>query len=151
MQYKVLITRNSDSKEFGPHIFNKKKKRQEYIDRILNDINLGVSPSSFTVDKTEDRSDELQSIYDAMVKDVYDEMENVFGTRNDVSASAFAATWEAMIKRPASYVDPELGFADESAVTAYANAKIAASDAYGVFRLKRIGQFESEKATILGA
>jgi hypothetical protein len=87
--------------------------------------------------------------YNAMVTDVYDQMEVVFGTRNDASATAFAATFEAMLKRPESYVDETLGFVDAAAVTAYATAKIATSDAYGVYRMKRIAQFETEKAAIL--
>lgn len=84
---------------------------------------------------------DANELYEAMVKDIYDEMEKVFGTRNDASAMAFAATWEAMSKRPSSYVDPELGFNSEEEVTTYANLKIAESDAYGVFRLKRLNQF----------
>lgn len=91
----------------------------------------------------------IKTAYDLMVEDVYNEMENVFGTRNDVSASAFASTYEAMLKRPLSYIDIELGLADEAAVTAYAIARINASDAYGVFRLKRINQYQAEKAAIL--
>lgn len=88
--------------------------------------------------------------YKEMVTDVYAEMATVFGTTNDVSASASAATFEAMKKRPANYVDVDLGLADEAAVTAYADSKLAASDAYGVFRMKRIGQYQAEKAVILG-
>ena len=92
---------------------------------------------------------QVKAAYDLMVKDVYAEMKSVFGTDNDVSASAFASTYEAMLKRPLSYVDPELGLIDEAAVTAYATAKIASSDAYGIFRLKRINQYTAEKTAIL--
>ncbi len=87
--------------------------------------------------------------YHLMVDDVYTEMKNVFGTDNDVSASAFAATWEAMLKRPAGYVDAELGLNSIAEVEAYAAAKIASSDAYGVYRLKRISQYQVEKASIM--
>lgn len=98
-----------------------------------------------------DDSKAINEKYNEMVKDVYDEMENVFGTRNDVSASAFAATYEAMLKRPENYIDALLGFSNEAEVTAYATSKIAASDGYGVFRLKRIAQYQAEKTAILGA
>lgn len=91
----------------------------------------------------------IKAAYDSMVSDIYDEMENVFSTRNDVSASAFASTYEAMVKRPANYIDGDLGLADEAAVTTYAEAKLALADTYGVFRLKRIAQYEAEKAAIL--
>lgn len=85
--------------------------------------------------------------YDAMVKDIYDEMENVFGTRNDVSAQAFAATWEAMVKRPSNYVG-NLGLVDEQAVLDFANAKLALADAYAIFRLERINTYGINKANI---
>lgn len=98
-----------------------------------------------------DKEESTTLLYQEMVKDVYDEMNNVFGTRNDVSASAFAATYEAMIKRPDNYVGEDLGFVDTAAVIQYANAKLAASDAYAVFRMKRIAQFEAEKAAIQNA
>lgn len=91
----------------------------------------------------------IQAAYDEMVEDIYSEMLNVFGTRNDVSAAAFAATWEAMLNRPANYVDALLGLLDDASVIAYANSKLAASDVYGVFRLQRIGLFQSTKASIL--
>jgi hypothetical protein len=55
-----------------------------------------------------------------------------------------------MAKRPVNYVG-NLGLVDEAAVTAYANAKIAEADAYAVFRLSRIAQFQSEKEAIINS
>lgn len=91
----------------------------------------------------------VKAKYDEMVADIYAEMVIVFGTSNDVSASAFAATWEAMQKRPANYVDVELNLPDEDAVLAYAEAQLGEADTYGIFRLKRIAQYQAEKAAIL--
>jgi len=90
-------------------------------------------------------------LYNTMVADIYTEMNVVFGTLNDASASAFAATWEAMVKRPANYIDVDLGFSDESAVLSFANSKLLLADAYGVFRMKRLVQYEVEKTALLGA
>ena len=87
--------------------------------------------------------------YNELVVDVYAEMNAVFGTMNDVSAAASAATYEAMVKRPASYVDAVLGLNTEAEVTAYASARLDGADAYGIFRLKRIAQYQAEKAAIL--
>jgi len=101
-------------------------------------------------DPTKDLERQVTGKYQEMVADVYAQMLIVFGTKNDVSASAFAATWEAMKKRPTNYVDVDLGLVDEAAVTAFAGSKLSASDAYGVFRLKRIAQYQSEKSAILG-
>lgn len=93
---------------------------------------------------------EVKEKYDLMVVDVYAQMLSTFGTTNDISASAFAATFEAMKNRPANYVDVDLGLADEAAVIAYADSKLLAADTYGVYRLKRIAQYQAEKAVILG-
>lgn len=94
---------------------------------------------------------QVKEAYDQMVKDIYDQLEVTFGTRNDVSAAAFANTYEAMLKRPANYVDAEIGLADEAAVTAFAQGKIAEGDAYALFRIKRIAQYEAAKTAIMGA
>lgn len=86
--------------------------------------------------------------YNEMVSDIYTEMFNVFGTRNDISAQATASTYEAMLKRPEAYAGMA-GLVDQAAVTAYATTKVAEADAYGVFRLNRIAQFQTEKDAIL--
>lgn len=96
-----------------------------------------------------EKQKKLSIAYDEMVKDVYDEMLKVFGTRNDSSASAYAATYEAMAKRPNNYVGA--GFADATAVINYANERIAAIDAYAVFRIKRIEQYRLKAAEIQNA
>lgn len=87
--------------------------------------------------------------YNELVTDVYAEMSTVFGTTNDISASATASTYEAMSKRPAKYVDATLGFNSAAEVKAYADAKLDDMDAYGIFRLKRLAQYQAEKAAIL--
>ena len=101
-------------------------------------------------ESNEAKAAQVTELYNAMVDDVYAEMKNVFGTDNDVSAQATASTYEAMLKRPASYVGMA-GLVDEAAVTAYATTKVAEADAYGVFRLNRIAQFQTEKETILNS
>ena len=100
-------------------------------------------------DPTEILTQQIKSLYEAMVVDVYNEMENVFGTNNDASAQAYAATWEAMKIRPLNYVDIELGFTDEASVVAYAEGKLNNADAYGVFRMKRIAKYQVDKSTVL--
>ena len=102
----------------------------------------------------EDPAKEVEKLvtdeYQLMVEEIYTEMKNVFGTTNDVSASAFAATWEAMAKRPNKYIDPELGLTTKAEVEAYAFAKVEEADNYGKFRLKRIAKYKAKKAQILG-
>lgn len=97
-----------------------------------------------------EKEKQIKVKYLEMVSDVYAEMGNVFGTKNDVSAQAFAATYEAMVKRPANYVG-QLGLETEAAVLAYAEAKIAEADVYAVYRLNRIAQFQAEKDAILNS
>ena len=100
-------------------------------------------------DPTELLNAQVTVRYNELVVDVYAEMNAVFGTTNDVSAAASAATFEAMVKRPASYVDAALGLNTEAEVTAYASARLDGADAYGIFRLKRIAQYQAEKTAIL--
>lgn len=95
-----------------------------------------------------EKNDAIENLYREMVEDIYSEMKTVFGTSNDVSVAAFVATYEAMISRPENYIDESLGLASVADVEAYATAKLAASDAYGVFRLKRIAKFETDKAAL---
>lgn len=128
-------------------------KAPDFKIHLANLINSGADLSALDAEilklrNEKNKKESLQNLYADMVEDVYNEMENVFGTRNDASAQAFAATYEAMLKRPASYIDEELGLADEALVLAHAEVKIASSDAYGVFRLKRIAQYQIEKAAI---
>jgi hypothetical protein len=94
---------------------------------------------------------EVNSLYEAMVKDVYDEMEVVFGTRNDVSAAATASTYEAMVKRPDNYVGALPGLDTKEAVLFFANEKLKNADKYGVSRMKRIAKFNADKAAVLNA
>lgn len=89
---------------------------------------------------------EASRLFENLEKEIYDEMYKVFGTRQDQSAIAYAATWEAMIKRPSNYIDESLGFLTENDVTNFANAKIALADQYGIFRMKKIKQFELDRA-----
>lgn len=122
---------------------------QKYIMDLIKDKEREDEASAFfTALETEELSFIIDNtktgLYLKMVEDVYTAMELVFGTRNDMSASAFAATWEAMVKRPANYVDAALGFTDEASVLAYANAKITLADAYAVQRLKIIGKFQQD-------
>jgi hypothetical protein len=116
---------------------------------FLKEPNESVMASIESMDNSLSKLPLIQETYDAMVKEVYDEMYNVFGTRNDASAAAFASTYEAMLKRPENYIDIGLGLFDAAAVTAYAAPRAASSDAYGVFRLKRIAQYQAEKAAII--
>lgn len=93
--------------------------------------------------------EQLQALYDDMVTDIYNRMEQVFGTKSDMSALAYAATWEAMVKRPNKYRKMDLGFETVQEVLDYAQPKLEAADAYGVYRLKRLLKYERDKNAIL--
>jgi hypothetical protein len=149
MDYVKLVSKiYTDGVDFNPACFN--FSEQEARDKKLwrDDRAMPTQAELDAIQIEADKEEQIEAAYNSMVKDVYDELENVFGTRNDVSAQATASTYEAMLKRPANYVTVG-GLADEAAVTAYATAKIAEADAYGVFRLNRMAQFEAEKNAIL--
>ena len=93
---------------------------------------------------------QVTALYDAMVAEVYDQMELVTGTRNDVSVSANAATFEAMQARPANYLGVN-GLTTEAEVTSYAATQLDALDAFAVYRLHRLAQFQSDRAAVLNS
>lgn len=110
---------------------------QVVIDEVLEAAKMAAS-----------KAIELQVLYDEMVADVYDKMEILFGTRNDVSAAATASTWEAMEKRPANYVNMTPQLTSEALVVAYATAQLNLADAYAKWRLGRLAQFNAAKAAL---
>lgn len=100
--------------------------------------------------------------YAEMDKAIFDEMEAVFGTRRSDSANAQYETLKLMKEKPELFsgegllADVEtntyaLGSALDTdlKVQTFATERIAAIEAYGVFRAKRIKQFADEKAAIL--
>ena len=121
---------------------------------IKDDVNGLGQPTQQEIDDAlllVEKDDQIAELYKTMVDEIYTEMKNVFGTRNDASAAAFASTWEAMLQRPANYVDTELNLADEAAVTAYAEGKLAQADAYALYRLKRIEKFNADKLAVINS
>lgn len=104
---------------------------------------------------TADKTVRITAAHAQMNADVYAEMENIFGTTNGESASAYERTWQVMKANPASFInvgikdDSGVEFTTEQSVTDYADTKIAAVLAYGVWRMQRIEQFRSERASIL--
>jgi hypothetical protein len=144
--YKVKYRTDARAKpRGGGHIFlESEEKLKSPI--VLTDEFGGLSLAE---DPAELLSAQVTVKYSELVKDVYAEMKRVFGTTNDISASATASTYEAMSKRPAKYVDPTIGLNNASAVKVYADAKLDDMDAYGIFRLKRLAQYQAEKTAIL--
>jgi hypothetical protein len=94
----------------------------------------------------------VTAAYDRMNADVMAEMELVYGTAKSESATAYQLTWEKMAANPQLFAGEAagLGFATVEDVVDFAMPKLAAADAYAVNRLKRIAQFQAEKAAILG-
>ena len=101
-----------------------------------------------TLKLTSQMNAELATLKSNMVKDVYDQMEVVFGTTSDASASAFAQTWLRMQAIPSNFLEV-LGVATDAEVLAYADVKVAEADGYAVYRLQRIATYETNKQTII--
>ncbi len=149
MEYNLVVAKIYEDADFNPACFqySEAEAREKKFWRDARPM-----PTQAELDAAEilvNKESQIKPMYDQMVTDIYDEMLRVFGTSNDVSVSATAATLEAMLKRPANYVSTDLGLVDEAAVTTYATAKLGEADAYGIFRLKRIAQYQTEKAAIL--
>ena len=107
---------------------------------------------------------DVKAAYDKMVSDSLAQMASTFGTTSTESATAYERTWEKMIATPSDYSSAGLTarfdrgglltgqpLDTDQKVLDYANACIALVNAYGVWRMQRIEQFRSEKATIESA
>jgi len=90
---------------------------------------------------------QVKAAYDSMNADIYAEMATVFGTTNPESATAYNETYKLMKESPADFIGAD--FADEAAVIAFADAKLATIKAYAIYRLNRIKQFQTERDAIL--
>ena len=101
----------------------------------------------FEGEKLLEKSKESKKIYSEMVEDIYNEMLNVFGTKNDASAQASVATYEAMANRPENYVG-QLGLVSVEDVVEFSKAKLVKADEYGIFRMNRIEKFKVEVAAL---
>lgn len=88
-----------------------------------------------------------QVLYDQMNADVLNQMAAVFGTLNTASAAAFKDTWQLMLDKPSLFAG-KLGFTDNASVTTFATAKMASAEAYAVYRMERIAQFQADKAAL---
>ena len=110
---------------------------------------IAVDNNLLAIKIAKEKEEQISVLYNEMVDDVYDNMETLFGTRNDVSAAATASTWEAMAKRPANYVGMNEALSSEAAVLAYANNQLTLADNYAKWRLGRLAQFNAAKAALL--
>lgn len=104
---------------------------------------------------------EITERYNDMNADVYAAMTALFGTSKSDSAQAYHETWKLMKEKPLLFHESGLkahkaigSFAAGAAldtiqkVEDYADACLAAVEAYGVWRMERIKQFQDEKAAI---
>ncbi len=105
---------------------------------------------------------EITERYNEMNADVYEAMAALFGTSKSDSAQAYNETWKLMKEKPLLFHESGLkahkdvaGFVAGAAldtiqkVEDYAEACLAEVEAYGVWRMERIKQFQDEKAAIL--
>jgi len=141
----VAIIKRKESEENFKSSFTEQESAKEYAKKITSNKNFFKDESHYEVEIYQDNSEEIENSYNEMVEEIYDAMEKVFETRSDSSASAYAATYEAMAKRPENYVDKELGFLSAEQVKTYADLKIKEADEFAVFRMKRIAKFSKLK------
>lgn len=105
---------------------------------------------------------EITDRYNDMNADVYAQMAVVFGTNRSDSAQAYNETWKLMKEKPVLFYEKGLkahkavaGFAAGASLDTiqkiedYADACLAEVEAYGVWRMERIKQFQDERAAIL--
>lgn len=128
-------------------------------------VELTSSPEKIASIKAAGKAAQAAEAYQRMDKDVFDRMETIFGTRRPDSAAAFSETWQLMVNKPQLFAGVSGVIADKAVaglvrgqplttqtqVLAFANARIAEAEAYAVWRLQRIVQFQMERAAIMAA
>lgn len=128
-------------------------------------VTLSSSAEKVAAIRTAAKNAQVSEAYQRMDKDVFDKMEVVFGTRRSDSATAFSQTWELMRSKPDLFAGVAGVVADKAVgglqrgqpltttqqVLNFANGRIAEAEAYAVWRLQRIVQYQMERAQILAA
>ena len=125
-------------------------------------IGFSVSMEKTIAKKMEDKKAKIKVAYDLMNQEVYAKMGAIFGTTNSDSAVAYNETFKTMKNYPDSFLDGKFtadrdigGFKagdpldTRGKISNYAEARLAESNAYSVWRLQRIAQFRQERSDIL--
>jgi len=114
-----------------------------------------VTDENGNVSVTSSIGKEKEMLINAKYKEMYDlvidGMYSTFGTHKTETATANAATWEAMVKRPNNYIDEDLGFNTVDDVVNYAESKLLAADGYGIYRIKLMENFRLERLNIINS
>jgi len=112
-------------------------------------------------DTAKTKVDSLAAAQASMIKDVYDKLFEVFGSRTAATATAEYETWKEMILTPADYAggglkcDHQLNNADDTElfspgsaldtsgkINSFATRKIEQVKAYGIYRASRKQQYK---------
>lgn len=125
-------------------------------------ISFEVDPAKLAAKVQAEKTQQITDRYNEMNEDVFAQMESVFGTQRSDSATAYHQTWELMKAKPILFWEQglkvhvahgafEIGDALDTVqkVEDYAEAALAAVEAYAVYRMNRIKQFQDERAAIL--
>lgn len=119
----------------------------------------------------EEKQRAIVELHAEMNKEVLSQMFNTFGTTNPDSANANKQTWEIMKTRPAVFrsigltAERQILASDnmtvlfekgaqlntDEAVVGYATRLLEMTEAYGVYRMRRIQQFREEKELVLNS
>lgn len=100
--------------------------------------------------------------YNKMNEDIYEDMYNVYGTKNSDSAVAWQETFKNMKSSPALFsvlglkAEKAVGsfsvgdaLDDDAKIVSYAGAMLGSVTQYAIRRLQRIAQFKEERNAIL--
>jgi len=150
MDIRLAVSKIYPDAEYNPACFNF-TEAEARAKKLWRDARAMPTQAELAAADTEGQKDvQVEALYETMVVEIYDKMEADIGTRNDVSVSANAATFEAMQVRPANYLGVN-GLTTEAEVTAYAATQLDALDAFAVYRLNRLAQFQSDRAAVLNS
>lgn len=126
------------------------------------DISFEVDAQKVAAKTLASKVAQITERYNDMNVDIFSQMETVFGTQRSDSATAYHEAWQLMKAKPILFWEQglkahvahgtfQVGDALDTIQKCedYAEAALAAVEAYAVFRMNRIKQFAEEKAAIL--
>lgn len=127
-------------------------------------VRLETDPSKVADLKSRGKQAMISEAYHRLDKDLFDRLEFVFGTRRTDSAIAFAETWRLMDEKPELFLTmgmrvdrTDIGMSigaplnTVELIRQYASARKSQAEAFVIFRIQRIVQFQIERAQIIAA
>lgn len=114
-------------------------------EREFTNYRLEVEPTLLAAKAEKVKYENYRSEAGALVKDIYAEMEKVYGSADDIGNIATYLTLLDMLANPDEYIIPEIGLIERKTIIGYADSELTKIRAYSKFRLLKLAQIKDKK------